>query len=242
MGFGAICSGRFDGDRAVGAERAERLSTVAGPSYGRRYVLSTRLAYATCRLVELRRSSSPRRDVRASLLLTLIPSLTTHSLSHHAIIMNSVSQLLEIISQSVLASFAAAIASLSSQTWSIKMGELPPLPCTEHRGPSASTDRMEKVDKCVPSTAKLAESAIRVAQPREERNPYHYHHNHFALPTSPSLDSPSPSPSSSTLPTYLCTFCWRPHHPTTTPSRVIGRRARLACTPCHNALLDLAVC
>lgn len=55
----------------------------------------------------------------------------------------------------------------------------------------------------------------------------------------------SPTPPTTTpppLPTYLCTFCWRPHHAGVTPSRVVGHHARLACQPCYGALLDLAVC
>ncbi|KUI65345.1 hypothetical protein VM1G_00761 [Cytospora mali] len=53
--------------------------------------------------------------------------------------------------------------------------------------------------------------------------------------------SPSSSPSSPTRPeTFLCTFCWRPQRARTTPSRVVGRGARLACEPCYSALLDLA--
>lgn len=42
--------------------------------------------------------------------------------------------------------------------------------------------------------------------------------------------------------TYLCTFCWRPQRTASTPSRVVGRRNRLACKLCYNSLLDLAIC
>lgn len=52
----------------------------------------------------------------------------------------------------------------------------------------------------------------------------------------PSYTSPSQAS------TYLCTFCWRPQRAAVTPSRVVGRHARLACELCYNSLLDLAVC
>lgn len=47
---------------------------------------------------------------------------------------------------------------------------------------------------------------------------------------------------------FTCTFCWRQFAPSSFSSsfpnrpRVVGRSARLACAPCHAALLDLAVC
>ncbi|KAH8752489.1 hypothetical protein F5883DRAFT_576269 [Diaporthe sp. PMI_573] len=61
------------------------------------------------------------------------------------------------------------------------------------------------------------------------------------------LPYPSRNPSSPTSPeTFLCTFCWRPQRSDPANSsnapRVVGSRARLACEPCHNALLDLAIC
>ncbi|RSL56486.1 hypothetical protein CEP54_008781 [Fusarium duplospermum] len=38
---------------------------------------------------------------------------------------------------------------------------------------------------------------------------------------------------------FTCTFCF---HLSNGPPHVIGRSARLACSPCHAALLDLAIC
>lgn len=60
----------------------------------------------------------------------------------------------------------------------------------------------------------------------------------------PILRPPGPPPDTSPShhSTYLCTFCWRPHRAAITPSRVVGRGARLACEMCYNSLLDLAVC
>lgn len=56
-----------------------------------------------------------------------------------------------------------------------------------------------------------------------------------------------PRASSPTRPeTFLCTFCWRPQRcgpvNSSNAPRVVGRHARLACEPCYNALLDLAIC
>lgn len=72
--------------------------------------------------------------------------------------------------------------------------------------------------------------------PRQHHEPRASHR-----PSSPAPDTAAAS-STSPLPTYLCTFCWRPHHSAVTPSRVVGHRARLACQPYYGALLDLAVC
>lgn len=57
-----------------------------------------------------------------------------------------------------------------------------------------------------------------------------------------SCDGSADYPSTAHSSTYLCTFCWRPQRAAMTPSRVVGRRSRLACELCYNSLLDLAIC
>lgn len=138
-----------------------------------------------------------------------------------------------------------------SQTWPMKMVDLPPFPYkklsdeqnvdsqvnkfSHHATDTQQSKSRSSIDKLNNGSA----HPVQTAQPQERRITHH----HAASTLLPS-DTPLPSPSSaSSCPeTYLCTFCWRPHHQSTSPSRIIGRRARLACTLCYNALLDLAVC
>lgn len=128
------------------------------------------------------------------------------------------------------------------------MVDLPPLRRTHYR------DRLEANDQ-VNQSLSQARHSIRpkphssmtnlnkrheeLTEPREQRTTAH-----FPVSTSPPPEAPLPFQSSTPCcpETYLCTFCWHPHHQSTSPSCIIGRRARLACTPCYNALLDLAVC
>ncbi|GKT53361.1 mediator of RNA polymerase II transcription [Colletotrichum tofieldiae] len=38
---------------------------------------------------------------------------------------------------------------------------------------------------------------------------------------------------------FTCTFCYQPSDD---PPHVVGHEARLTCSPCHAALIDLAIC
>lgn len=48
-----------------------------------------------------------------------------------------------------------------------------------------------------------------------------------------------PSPQQSAANLFTCTFCW---HLSADAPHVLGRAARLACGPCHAALIALAIC
>lgn len=66
----------------------------------------------------------------------------------------------------------------------------------------------------------------------------------FAPPSTPS-PSPSPSPhpllalSPPNLTTFTCTFCYRT---CSYPAQALGRSARLCCSCCYAAILDLSIC
>jgi len=42
-------------------------------------------------------------------------------------------------------------------------------------------------------------------------------------------------------PIFICTVCWQPQHPPSTP-KVLGSASRIVCYPCWKAILDLSVC
>lgn len=163
--------------------------------------------------------------------------------------MNSVFELPTLTYPTLLShSFKESEPSPRSQPWPTKMVDLPPFHRNHHRDERDVNGPVNKVllhathsshPRSHSSILNLDEDSTHPAQSREQRTTHHP-----AASISPPPDPPLPSPSSSSSrpETYLCTFCWHPHHQSTSPSRAIGRRARLACTTCYNALLDLAVC
>lgn len=163
--------------------------------------------------------------------------------------MNSVFELPTLFYPALLShSFKATEPSSLSQPWLIKMVGLPPLNRNHHRDESDVHDHVSKDSphathsshpRSRSSIANLDKELTHHEQPREQRTTLF---PAVSTSTPPDLPLPSPSSASSFLETYLCTFCWHPHHQSTSPSCIVGRRARLACTTCYNALLDLAVC
>lgn len=159
-------------------------------------------------------------------------------------IMNSPSQLLSVVNRSTTHSFNPATPTCPSRPCSIKMRELSPH-CTrpDHHHNRPDSSERPKTRSGMPTLYPSRAQPAKLTGTLRERTPAapssdHYHHSHEppnSLPPGPALSPTSPT-------TYLCTFCWRPHHPAVTPSRVVGRSARLACQPCYAALLDLAVC
>lgn len=102
-----------------------------------------------------------------------------------------------------------------------------------HHGSSIHTERPHSNPFRTPSASHDTLGSSDHYQPEPETDCTHQTLSSLRLTSEPSLNNPT---------TYLCTFCWRPHHQSVTPSRVVGRRARISCEPCYNALLDLAVC
>lgn len=177
------------------------------------------------------------------MIVHLIPRHSLASPQQHITTMNSLFQLPTIVCQTVLHSFSNRKTAPSSQTWCIKMVDLGHLQCSHPRGASDNVAKAHKSkfrgspSPCPtywPHTTNSDESVTRAAQPPELRIT-----SQHGAPTSPPPSPPSPFNGPAT---YLCTFCWRPHHQSKTPARAIGRCCRLACTLCYNALLDLAVC
>lgn len=158
---------------------------------------------------------------------------------------NSPLQFLSVVYQSITHSFKPAVSTTYlPRSYSIKMRELPPQ-CThldQHHNLSGNSETPHT--RSGPTTRHLFRNILNELtgtsseHTRAKPSSDHHRRNH-ELP----ISSPPSSAISPTNPTtYLCTFCWRPHHPAVTPSRVVGRRARLACQPCYGALLNLAVC
>lgn len=161
--------------------------------------------------------------------------------------MNSVFEIPTVVYNSILHSFTS-ILSPCPQTWSIEMADL-----ESKRSYRCPIDYDDDYRSTIRSTQSAKSThRPRIFEPVDTSASDHRHaasgpiihppRHHHDPPTSPPPDPPSTSSSQSDPPTYLCTFCWRPHHSAITPSRTVGRRARLACEPCYSALLDLAVC
>lgn len=154
---------------------------------------------------------------------------TSLSHRHHITTMNSVLQFPAVAFASITHSLKKSSSSTSAcSSWikGISMTDLPPQRNTHIRSrdfrPSAQA-RMEFRSRSESEYVDLD------PEPRSGT-------------TKPPLQNLQ-QPRKSTRPeTYLCTFCWRPHHSAVTPSRVVGRHSRLACQLCYNALIDLAIC
>lgn len=169
------------------------------------------------------------------------------SLYQHINNMNSVLRFPTFAYQSIVHSLKSTTPSTcSSRQDSIKMVKLPPRyrrPDERHSPSGRSTHRTQSHFNTFPrhqSRAPAKPTGL-PAQPQpahaDNINNHHPREPVYPLPLEPSLSTSPPQPT-----TYHCTFCWKPHHSATTPSKVVGRHARLACDPCYNALLDLAVC
>ncbi|KAI9645953.1 hypothetical protein NHQ30_005390 [Ciborinia camelliae] len=72
-------------------------------------------------------------------------------------------------------------------------------------------------------------------------------HVHASLPlpqtparTTSTITAIRPTQKSSD-PSFICTICWSPQHPPSTP-RVLGRSSRIVCHQCWRAVLDLSIC